>query len=128
MATSSADGLPKPVAITEAEWRLILTADAGPFRIVYGEGPKTFAAPTGVAVMVADNSGRDQPAMVAVQVAAPSLVVFGRSSNVSLANGGFQHVFPTDGSTFFQILMPNERLFANAIGAPINYFVYMTIV
>jgi hypothetical protein len=127
MATSSADGLPTPVAITEAEWRLLLTAVAGPLRQLYGEGPKTIPATTAQNVLVADNSGRDQPMFVTVQVGAPSLVVFSRQPNATIANG-FQHAFPTDGSTFSQILMPNERLYANPLGAPSFFVIYGSIV
>lgn len=127
MGASSGDGFPRPAAITQVEWRLLLTAMAGPLRSVFGEGPRVIPIATMVPIMATQNTGRDQPVLVVVQVVAPSLVVFGRSQGVTLENG-VRHVFPADGSSFLQVLMPSERLFAIAIGAPGALLVSTTVV
>lgn len=125
MASSTEGAFPKPEAITSAEWRLILTADAGPFRFIYGEGPANVAGATGVPVMVADNRGKEQPMFVTVQVAVPAIVVFGRANNPTILNG-FQHNFAVD-LTFSQILLPGDRLFATVLGAATTLIVHSVV-
>ena len=127
MGASSGDGFPKPAAETEAEWRQLLTAVVGPLRIIFGDGPRVVAIGTGAPVMAAQNTGRDQPTLVTVQVLAPSTVIFGRAQGVTALNG-VQHAFPADGSSFQQLLMPSERLFAISPGAPLSLVVFQTVV
>lgn len=125
MASSSGDGFPTPSRETEAEWRLLLTAVAGPFRNLYGEGPALTPAVTGTPIMVADNRGKTQPMFVTVQVSVPGIVVFGRANNPTILNG-FQHNFAVD-LTFQQILMPGDRLFATVLGAATSFVVTSTV-
>jgi hypothetical protein len=115
MASSTEGAFPRPQAFTEAEWRLLLTAVAGPLRDVYGEGPANVEALTGVPIMVADNRGKKQPMLVTVQVVVAGLAVFGRSNNPTLVNG-LQHNFALV-PTFRQVLMPGDRLFMTILGA-----------
>jgi len=121
MASSTEGGFPTPSRETAAEWRLLLTGVAGPFRNLYGEGPANVPAATGVPLMVADNRGKSQPMFVTVQVSIAALVVFGRSNNPTILNG-FQHNFAVN-LTFQQILMPGDRLFATVLGANTTFVV-----
>ena len=121
MASSTEGGFPTSSRETEAEWRLLLTAVAGPFRNLYGEGPANVPALTGQPLMIADNRGKTQPMFVTVQVTVPGIVVFGRSNNPTIANG-FQHNFALN-LTFQQVLMPGDRLFATVLGAATTFVV-----
>lgn len=121
MASSTEGAFPTSSRETQAEWRLLLTAVAGPFRHLHGEGPANVPALTAVPIMVADNRGKTQPMFVTVQVSVPGVVVFGRSNNPTIFNG-FQHNFAVD-LTFQQILMPGDRLFANVLGAATTFVV-----
>lgn len=128
MASSTEGAFPSPSRPTEAEWRLLLVGVVGERRTVYGEGPNPVPAATGEAVLVAENVGRTEPILVTVQnIGVPVLAAFGRNSGVSLATG-LQHAFPADGTSFRQILMPNDRLFVFNAGALTTFAVFKTVV
>lgn len=124
---STEGAFPRPQAFTEAEWRLLLTAVAGPLRDVYGEGPANVVGATNTPIMIADNRGKTQPMLVTVQVISPTLVVFGRANNPTLLNG-IQHNFPVSGLSFRQVLLPGNRLFATVLGAGTTFVVSSVVV
>jgi hypothetical protein len=124
VGSSTEGAFPRPARETDAEWRLLLTAVAGRLRNVFGEGPANVPSATGVPIMVADNRGKSQPIHVTVQVAVAATVVFGRSANPTIANG-IQHNFALE-TSFEQILMPGDRLFATVIGAG-SFFIVSSV-
>lgn len=116
MSSSSADGFPKKVFESEAEWRLLLTAVAGPFRSCFGNGPTQVRIAPGptVRAVIAKGATRHnkQPAYIRVQVAPGSpapVVVFSRNQNPTPDNG-VVHDFGAE-PVFEQIVMPSDQLY-----------------
>lgn len=127
MASSSADAFPRPAQLSEIEWRLHLTAVAGPFREAHGDGPRQVTAPTGAAVRVALNRSADQPVLVTVRLGGAGFVAFfGRSPGVNASNG-ILHSFAVD-PVFRAILMPSDELYLFQAGAPTPILVREVIV
>jgi hypothetical protein len=126
VASSTEGAFPRPVAITEAEWRSLLTAVVGPLRAIYGEGPQNVPVATGVVGRIAENTDKLQPVLVTVQVSIPIIVAFGRAQGVTLLNG-LQHNFMVD-LTFRQVLLPGDQLYALSFGVDTTFIVYKTLI
>lgn len=128
MASGTEGAFPKPEAVTDAEWRMLLACVCGLDRAVFGNGPRvTPAIATATPTLIAENRSKDQPMLIVVQVTiAPALTFFGRNSSTGAANGFF-HSFPLE-PTFRQVLMPNDQLWMTHLGAVTQAVVFEVVV
>lgn len=130
MGSSASDSFDRPSFLTEMEWLLLLTAQAGPLRTVYGGGPTNRQINAGATVLLSSSAtSMKRPLFVQVQVvpgAPPPAGIFMRSPGG--ATSGVLHDFAVE-RLFRQILMPGDQLFFLDVGGvPTNLLVFEVIV